>query len=140
MDILSAGEYISVSVASFSWEGCYISIVRYAVIGLAAGAVTGVLGSGGGLVLVPLLSIFCAEDEETLFPRSLSIMLPICVCSLLVQYRTSPPSLPGMAPYLIGGAIGGALSALIGKRVPLTWLHRFFGLILLWSGFRCLFS
>ena len=79
---------------------------RYAAIGAAAGAVTGILGSGGGLVLVPLLSAFCAEDEATLFPRSLSIMLPICVCSLLVQYRASPPPLPGMLPYLIGGALG----------------------------------
>lgn len=112
---------------------------RYAAIGAAAGAVTGILGSGGGLVLVPLLSAFCAEDEATLFPQSLSIMLPICVCSLLVQYRASPPPLPGMLPYLIGGALGGSLSAFIGKRVPLVWLHRFFGLILLWSGFRCLF-
>ena len=121
-------------------EECGVSQpFRYAAIGAAAGAVTGILGSGGGLVLVPLLSAFCAEDEATLFLRSLSIMLPICVCSLLVQYRASPPPLPGMLPYLIGGALGGSLSAFIGKRVPLVWLHRFFGLILLWSGFRCLF-
>lgn len=114
--------------------------LRYAAIGFAAGTVTGILGSGGGLVLVPLLSVFCEEDESTLFPRSLSIMLPICLCSLLVQYRTAPLPLPGMAPYLIGGAFGGAASIPIGKRLPLVWLHRFFGLILLWSGFRCLFS
>ena len=114
--------------------------LRYAAVGLAAGAVTGILGSGGGLVLVPLLSAFCEEDASTLFPRSLSIMLPICLCSLLIQYCTSPLPLPGMAPYLIGGALGGAASIFIGKRLPLTLLHRFFGLILLWSGFRCLFS
>lgn len=114
--------------------------LRYAAIGFAAGAVTGILGSGGGLVLVPLLSAFCKEDESTLFPRSLSIMLPICLCSLLVQYCTVPLPLPGMAPYLIGGALGGVASIFIGKRLPLVWLHRFFGLILLWSGFRCLFS
>ena len=116
--------------------GCELGHMFPVFFGLRGGK--GIL-SGGVLVLVPLLSAFCAEDEATLFPRSLSIMLPICVCSLLVQYRASPPPLPGMLPYLIGGALGGSLSAFIRKRVPLVWLHRFFGLILLWSGFRCLF-
>lgn len=115
-------------------------VLRYVLAGLFAGSVTGILGSGGGLVLVPLLSILCREEASTLFPCSLSIMLPICICSLLLQYCIAPLPLPGMAPYLIGGALGGAASIYIGKRLPLVWLHRFFGLILLWSGFRCLFS
>lgn len=116
------------------------SAIRYALVGLAAGAVTGILGSGGGLVLVPLLSMFCGEEEDSLFPSSLSIMLPICVCSLLIQFHLSSPTLQSMAPYLLGGILGGGISAFVGKRVPLVWLHRVFGGILIWSGFRCLLS
>lgn len=114
--------------------------LRYAVAGLAAGAVTGVLGSGGGLVLIPLLCLLCKEDDQALFPYSLGIMLPICICSLLMQHRLSSPPGGEMLPLLLGGAIGGGISALLGRHVPLAWLHRFFGCILLWSGFRCLFS
>ena len=114
--------------------------VRYAIAGLAAGTITGILGSGGGLLLVPLLSVLCREDADCLFADSLSIMLPICFCSLLVQSNLSPVPLRDALPYLLGGAIGGIVSMVAAKRISPTWLHRFFGCILLWSGFRCLFS
>lgn len=116
------------------------SSVRYLIIGLAAGSVTGILGSGGGLVLVPLLASLCKEEAENVFPCSLSIMLPICLSSLLVQNGFTAISFRDALPYLIGGSIGGVLAALAAKRIPLAWLHKFFGGILLWSSFRFLFS
>ena len=115
-------------------------ITRYILAGLAAGSVTGILGSGGGLVLVPLLTFLCKEDKEIVFPCSVGIMLPICFCSFLLQNRFTSVPFRETAPYLIGGAIGGCFSVVLAKRTPLVWLHRFFGCILLWSGFRCLFS
>ena len=62
--------------------------LRYALAGLAAGSITGILGSGGGLILVPLLTRLSKEDSSRVFPYSLSIMLPICLCSLLLQLLT----------------------------------------------------
>ena len=114
--------------------------VRYAIAGLAAGAVTGILGSGGGLVLVPLLALLSKEDDESLFPYSLSIMFPICLCSLLIQSGLSAVSFQESLPYLLGAGIGGIVSMAASKRISPVWLHRFFGCILLWSGFRCIFS
>lgn len=114
-------------------------LLRYALAGLAAGSVTGILGSGGGLILVPLLTRLSKEDASQVFPYSLSIMLPICVCSLLLQNGFSGVSLRESLPYLLGGAIGGLLSLAVSKRISARWLHRFFGCILLWSGLRCLF-
>lgn len=114
--------------------------LRYIVAGFAAGAITGILGSGGGLILVPFLTVLCKEDSEMVFPSSLGIMLPICLCSLLAQRNQAAVPLSDVLPYLLGGGIGGVLSLAAAKRIPLLWLHRFFGCILLWSGFRCLFS
>lgn len=114
--------------------------LRYALAGLAAGSITGILGSGGGLILVPLLTRLSKEDSSRVFPYSLSIMLPICLCSLLLQNGFSGVSLQESLPYLLGGAIGGFLSLAVSKRISPLWLHRFLGCILLWSGFRCLFS
>ncbi len=115
-------------------------IFRYVLSGFAAGTVTGILGSGGGLVLIPLLSVFCDVEEDKLFPCCLGVMLPLCLCSIAVQSNFSLPSIQDLLPYLIGGAIGGGLSVLFRGKIPLIWLHRIFGCILLWSGFRCLFS
>lgn len=113
--------------------------IRYAMAGLAAGAVTGILGSGGGLVLVPLLALMSKEDSESVFPYSLSIMFPICLCSLAIQSGLSAVSFQEALPYLLGGFIGGVGSMAASKRISPVWLHRVFGCILLWSGFRCLF-
>ena len=113
--------------------------IRYAFAGLAAGAVTGILGSGGGLVLVPLLTLLSSEDSESVFPYSLGIMFPICLCSLLVQRGLSYVPFREALPYLLGSILGGFVSMAASKRISPVWLHRVFGCILLWSGFRCLF-
>lgn len=113
---------------------------RYAAAGLIAGAVTGILGSGGGMLLVPLLALLCKEKQESLFPSSLAIMLSICICSFGTQAGLAALPFSDMIPYLIGGAVGGLAAALLSKRIPVLWLHRVFGILLLWSGFRCLFQ
>lgn len=113
---------------------------HYIITGFAAGTVTGILGSGGGLVLVPLLAILCKADGQEVFSQSLSIMLPICICSLAVQHRYAVTPFSELLPYLLGGAFGGGCAALVGRRIPAIWLHRCFGIIMLWSGIRCLFS
>ena len=116
------------------------SRVRFLITGLIAGAVTGILGSGGGMILVPLITIFCKEEEGRVFPCSLGIMLPICLCSLLIQGSLVSIPFQQALPYLIGGLIGGILSVFAARRISPVWLHKLFGCILLWSGFRCLIS
>lgn len=114
-------------------------LLSFAAAGLAAGTVTGILGSGGGLVLVPLLRLLNKEDSKAVFPYSLSIMLPICLVSLLLQWGQSAVSIQETVPYLIGGTLGGIGALILSMRISPKWLHRLFGCILLWSGFRCLF-
>lgn len=116
------------------------SRIRFLITGFAAGIITGILGSGGGMILIPLLSVFCHEEEDCVFPCSLGIMLPICLCSLLVQGGISALPFRDIRPYLVGGSIGGILSVLTARKISPAWLHKLFGCILLWSGFRCLIS
>ena len=47
--------------------------------GLCAGALNGLFGAGGGMVLVPLLAHFTDADAQTLFSCSVIILFPICV-------------------------------------------------------------
>ena len=102
--------------------------------GAAAGIANGLFGSGGGTVLIPILEK--QVEEKALFPTSVAVMMPICVTAL----ASSGKALPwGKAlPYLIGSALGGLIAGLWGKKVPVLWLHRAFGLLLLWGGVRCL--
>lgn len=103
-------------------------ILKSAWAGACAGAVTGLLGAGGGMVLV--------LGKSQPFAGSVAVMLPICLVSVL----TSGAPLPwGEAmPYLLGSSLGGLGAGLWGKKIPTLWLHRCFGTLLLLGGLRTL--
>lgn len=113
----------------------YIGLI---LAGLAAGAVTGLFGGGGGMVLVPLLTLLTDLTEDELFPASLSIILPICLTSL--AFTALQRNLPwaDALPYLFGSALGGFLAGKWGQKIPVKWLHLGLGLLILWGGFRYL--
>lgn len=109
-----------------------------ALAGLCAGAVTGLFGAGGGMVLVPLLSAFTDLDEDGIFPASLSVMLPVCLVSLFFHSGHAPLPWAEAAPYLLGSLGGGILAGKLAGRIPAKWLHRGLGLLILWGGVRYL--
>ncbi len=106
--------------------------------GFCAGAVNGLFGAGGGMVLVPLLSLLTDIDHEEVFPASVSIILPVCFVSLSFAIYHTGFDWQLILPYLAGGSIGGVLAGLIGKKIPVVWLHRILGVMILWGGFRYL--
>lgn len=107
------------------------------IAGGAAGAVNGLFGAGGGMVLVPALGRRTGLQEQERFPASIAIIAPICVVSLLFSGRWQL-SFGQVLPYLTGSAIGGVAAGLWGKYIPTVWLHRFLGALILWGGVRYL--
>lgn len=106
--------------------------------GIAAGAVNGLFGTGGGMVLIPLLSSLAGFDEEQIFPSSVAIILPLCLVSIAVTAVHTPLPWLQALPYLLGSAAGGLLAGCLGKRIPIQWLHRIFGGLILMGGLRYL--
>ena len=106
--------------------------------GACAGLVAGLFGAGGGLVLVPLLTLLTDTDEDTVFSSSISIILPIClVCLAVTAMSVGLPVRPAL-PYLLGSVIGGLCAGQWGQKIPVCWLHRGLGLLILWGGYRYL--
>lgn len=112
----------------------------YALSGLGAGIVAGLFGAGGGLVLIPLLTLLTDISEEDLFPASISVILPICVVTLITTAAAGTVSWREALPYLPGSAIGGFLAGKYGRKIPVRWLHRGLGLLILWGGWRYLWG
>ena len=105
------------------------------IAGLAAGAVNGLFGAGGGMVLIPLLGLLTQMEEDEIFAASLSIILPICIVSLL---STDSIAWQEALPWLPGSALGGVLAGIWGKKIPVKWLHRGLGIFIIWGGLRYL--
>ncbi len=112
--------------------------LKTTIAGCVAGAINGLFGAGGGMVLVPLLGSLTDLDEDDVFPASVSIIFPICLVSLSVYATASPLPLREALPYLIGGLAGGVIAGLTGNKIPVKWLHRILGVMILWGGIRYL--
>ena len=108
--------------------------------GICAGAVNGLFGAGGGMVLVPLLSLLTDLSEDEIFPSSIAIILPLCLVSLNVTAAHHGLDLTGALPYLLGGTLGALPAGRWGRNIPAKWLHRVLGCLILWGGFRYLWQ
>lgn len=106
--------------------------------GLGAGAVNGLFGAGGGMVLVPLLSLLTPLDDREIFGASIAVILPICIVSLTATAITGTVAWSQSLPYLAGSAAGGLAAGLWGQKIPAKWLHRGLGILIIWGGIRYL--
>lgn len=109
-----------------------------ALCGMCAGAVNGLFGAGGGMVLVPLLTLLTNVKEEAVFPASVCIILPICIVSLLFSGKIDAATWHTASAYMIGSAAGGAAAGIFGRKIPTKWLHWGLGILILWGGIRYL--
>ena len=110
--------------------------VGYIIAGICAGAVTGLLGAGGGMVLVPLLAMLTSIPDRDVFPSSVAIILPTVLITLLTANQ--PLLWREALPYLFGSCLGGIFAGIWGKNIPTVWLHRILGTLILWGGIRYL--
>ena len=114
--------------------------IRFGAIaaGAGAGALNGLFGAGGGMVLAPLLGLCTDLKEDQIFPCSVVILLPVCIVSLVFADGWAAFSFVQALPYLLGSLLGGICAGLWGKKIPVLWLHRVLGILILWGGIRYL--
>ena len=98
---------------------------KYAVSGALAGAVNGLFGGGGGMVLVPLLSGWCGMEGKRSFAT--------CVAVLRQGFE-----LAAALPYLLGGLAGGLVGGRLFRCVSVEWLRGLFAAFLVYGGVRYL--
>ena len=90
------------------------------------------------MVLIPLLTRLTPLEEEAVFPASVAIILPVCLVSLAVTMLQGPLPWAQAWPWLLGSAAGGFCAGKWGRKIPVKWLHRGLGLLILWGGIRYL--
>ena len=90
------------------------------------------------MLLLPMLSKTTDLKQHELFACSVCVILPISLVSAGVYLLRGGSFLLEAVPYLIGGALGGAIAGLTLKKLPTAWLHRALGIFILWGGIRLL--
>jgi uncharacterized membrane protein YfcA len=86
------------------------------LVGLASGAVSGVLGVGGGVLMVPGMVLLLAESQHVAEGTSLLVIVPTALVGAATHWRNRYVLL---VPALLLGA-GGVVGALAGSRLALS--------------------
>lgn len=109
-------------------------------IGLLAGFLSGILGIGGGIVMVPLLLVigFTQHQAQGI---SLAAMLPPVTLLAVLQYSKEgyvdwKIALVISATFIIGGLFGSKLAIVINEQL----LKRIFGVLMLIIALKMIFS
>ncbi len=107
------------------------------LLGVAAGILSGMFGIGGGVVIVPVLTLLFAFGQKEATGTSLAVLLfPVSFFAVLAYHRKKLLSIPVaalIATGLIVGALGGAQIALA---LPDTALKQLYGVFLIYVGWR----
>jgi uncharacterized protein len=85
-------------------------------IGLSGGLLSGLLGVGGGIVMVPLLVLWAAYTQRDAHAISLGAIIPISIAGIATY------GVAGEVRY--GTAIALAAGSIVGARIGAGWLAR----------------
>ena len=111
------------------------------VFGVAIGVVSGLLGIGGGILLIPGLMLLFGYSQAEAQGTSLAVMIPpIGIFAATVYYQHGLVRLPVVGLIAVGFMIGAYFGARLVPHVPPTYLRLAFGLLLLYLGFAFVFN
>ena len=102
------------------------------IIGLAAGLVSGVLGIGGGIIVIPMLVGFLGYTQKDAQGTSLGLLLlPIGIFAVINYYKAGHVNLKAAGIMVITFVIGSYLSSLYAVNLPEGVLKRIFAVFLI---------
>jgi len=111
-----------------------------ALIGLAAGVLSGLFGIGGGVIIVPLLILLLGFTAQQAAGTSLAaLLLPVGLFGVLQYWQAGQVNLLNAAMLALGLLIGVYIGARLGLSLPSEVVQRAFGALLVVVGLRLAF-
>ena len=111
----------------------------YILLGLVVGALSGVVGIGGGILIIPALTFFFHMSQHKAQGTSLGALLaPIGALAFWEYYKAGNADLKAALLIGLGFLIGGYFGGLWAQQLPELALRRIFGTLLALIGIRLL--
>jgi len=119
----------------------YTTIFILVVIGLLAGILSGIVGIGGGLIIIPMLILFLGTSQHVAQGTSLAVMLPpIGFLAALNYYKAGFVEWKFALIIAITFIIGGYVGSKFAIRISPSILKKVFGTLLFIAAIRIIFS
>lgn len=114
-------------------------MLKKIIIGLLAGIICGLFGTGGGLILVPTFIYLLNIEPKKARATSLCCMLVMVIVSAIFYYKNNYINWKIGILCAIGGIAGGYIGAKILKKVPDYVLKIVFTCFIVYYSYRMLF-
>lgn len=118
------------------------TIITLIIIGLLAGVLSGLVGVGGGIIMVPLFIFFLGLTQHNAQGLSLAVMLPPVTFLAVYNYHQAGGGIDWKVAlivavlFIIGGFLGSKLALQIDQRI----LKKVFGVFMLLVAIKLIFS
>ncbi|HHT26935.1 MAG TPA: sulfite exporter TauE/SafE family protein [Firmicutes bacterium] len=100
------------------------------VSGLTVGLLSGLVGIGGGVLLVPILLYIFKLDAHLAAGTSLAIVIPTAIVGSIVHFSKGTIDWPLALLIAVGSIVGSLLGAWLGPHVPAETLKKIFAVVL----------
>jgi uncharacterized membrane protein YfcA len=116
------------------------TIVLLIIVGLLAGMLSGLVGLGGGVIIVPALVFFLGFSQHQAQGTSLGILLlPAGIFAVLNYYKKGYIDLKVVLLLFVGFLVGGWLGSKISLSLPEAALKKVFAVALVLIAAKVLF-
>jgi uncharacterized protein len=119
-------------------------IIILIIVGIAAGVLSGLVGVGGGIILVPAMVYFLHYTQHQAQGTSLGVLtFPVVILAFITYYQEckkmgNPIDLKVIGIIAVGFVVGSYFGSNIAVRIDKEMLRKIFALILLYTAFKML--
>ncbi|MBC7828977.1 MAG: sulfite exporter TauE/SafE family protein [Chitinophagaceae bacterium] len=119
-------------------------IIIILIVGLMAGVLSGLVGVGGGIILVPALVYFLHYTQHQAQGTSLGVLtFPVVILAFLTYYQeckkmNAPLDFRVIAMLAAGFIIGGYFGSHLAVKIDKDVLKKIFAIILFYTAFKML--
>lgn len=105
------------------------------LIGALTGALNGLTGLGGGIIIVPLLVFLARMDQHTAQGTSLfAVTMPVTFVAAYPYLEAGRVHIPAALAVAVGLTIGSYASSIFAQKVPRVRLTRIFATVVILTG------
>jgi uncharacterized protein len=118
-----------------------MTIAVYLLFGVIAGVLSGLLGLGGGVFIIPALVFLMGFTQQMAQGTTLAMMIPpIGLLAAWAYYNNGNVNLKAAALMCVGFFVGGFFGAKLATSLSGVTLSRIFGVAMLLISFKFIFA